>query len=162
MISSEYREMNRALHKLHRGFGNRGDRWSKFVKEYEGRSVLDYGCGKGTLAKSLTFPISEYDPAISGKDTEPVPHDVVVCTDVLEHIEPEHLDATLRHIRSLMAMNGFFVIATRPAKKILPDGRNAHLIVKAWPWWEERLREHFKIVDYKVDAGKDEVMVWVR
>ena len=29
----------------------------------------------------------------------------------------------------------FFAISTRPAKKTLPDGRNAHLTVQSPDWW---------------------------
>ena len=39
----------------------------------------------------LTFEIKEYDPAIPGKDSLPEPADIVVCSDVLEHIEPNYL-----------------------------------------------------------------------
>jgi hypothetical protein len=60
---------------------------------------------------------------------------MVVCTDVLEHIEPEHLDAVLRHVCSLAKKAVFLQIATRPAKKCLPDGRNAHLTVQSAEWW---------------------------
>jgi hypothetical protein len=37
------------------------------VAELKTTSILDYGCGKGYLAKALPFPIWEYDPAIPEK-----------------------------------------------------------------------------------------------
>jgi hypothetical protein len=107
-----------------------------------GRSVLDYGCGRATLAKALPgIKVNEYDPGILGKDLLPKPADVVVCTDVLEHIEPERLDSVLRHIFLLAGRAAYFVIATQAARESLPDGRNAHLIVKPAEWWLARLRK---------------------
>ncbi len=81
------------------------------------QSVLDYGCGKGTLAEAVSFEIREYDPAIAGKDENPLPADLVICTDALEHIEPEYLDAVLVHIASLTRMAAFFVVHTGRAQK---------------------------------------------
>ena len=129
LISPEYRKMNRFLHENLRSYGRGGHRWaSKVPSEWE--DILDYGCGKGTLRKALVRPIAEYDPAIPGKDGEPDKHDYVVCTDVLEHIEPEYLTDVLRHIASTIGISGLLVVATRPANKALPDGRNAHLLVR--------------------------------
>jgi hypothetical protein len=67
--------------------------------------------------------------------------DLVVCTDVLEHVEPELLDTVLRHLRSLARKAVFVVIATRPSNKTLSDGRNAHLIVETAEWWIAHLIE---------------------
>lgn len=113
------------------------------VKEAGFRTVLDYGCGKGTLAKTLPFPIWEYDPAIKNKDWPPRPSELVVCADVLEHIEPECLDAVLDDLASLTLDVAYFVIHTKPAGKDLPDGRNAHLIQEGKDWWERKLFGRF-------------------
>lgn len=166
VISEGYRELNRKLHESKRMYGMSGRKWTPSLKHLEGLSILDYGCGKGSLAKQLReemgWIISEYDPAIEGKDTLPEPHDVVVCTDVMEHIEPEMLDGVLDHIRSLIRVMGFFVISTRPAKKTLPDGRNAHLIIQPFDWWMDKLRERFEIIEWKTDvSGEGEFAVWV-
>lgn len=114
-----------------------------FCKHLGARSVLDYGCGRATLKKALPdLKVFEYDPGIVGKDELPKIADVVACTDVLEHVEPELIDRVLRHIYLLAARGAYLVIATRPAREALPDGRNAHLIVKPSDWWVEKLREH--------------------
>ncbi len=162
VITAKYKEMNRVLHEEQPFYGRSGKKWAPYLTHLEGRDVLDYGCGKGSLASRLPFPIAEYDPAIPGKDALPEPHDVVVCTDVLEHIEPECLDSVLAHLRSLIKVEGFFVISTRPARKTLPDGRNAHLIIQPWEWWAAKLREYFRIVEFEIDPTEDgEVAVWV-
>ncbi|MDQ3079567.1 MAG: class I SAM-dependent methyltransferase [Pseudomonadota bacterium] len=116
---------------LHAGgsYGRNGDRWAARVQElidaYEAQSVLDYGCGQGALARAIGERVKEYDPAIPDKADAPAPADLVVCTDVLEHVELDCLSEVLDHLRQLSRKACFVVIATRPAKKVLADGRNA-------------------------------------
>jgi hypothetical protein len=66
---------------------------------------------------------------------EPEPHDLVVCSDVLEHIEPDCLGDVLRHLYDLTKKALFVDVACRPAKKVLADGRNAHLIQRDPSAW---------------------------
>jgi hypothetical protein len=52
----------------------------------------------------------------------------------------------------LFNKNAFLIIATSPAKKFLPDGRNAHLIVETPGWWKERIEKNMpgiKIVHHQ-------------
>jgi Methyltransferase domain len=120
---------------------------------------LDYGCGKSLLAKALPWPIWEYDPAIPGKEESPRAADLVVCTDVLEHIEPEKLPFVLDDLRRCVKKVGYFLIHTGPAAKKLSDGRNAHLIQKSRDWWEKKLGKFFTIG--KVIDNPPEVVVVV-
>lgn len=149
LISPTYRTLNRQLHEQNLLYGVGGDKHADTVKKICARlsttSVLDYGCGKGMLAKALDFPIWEYDPAIPGKDALPRPADVVTCTDVLEHIEPEHLHAVLLDLQRVVRKVGYFVIHTGPAGKTLPDGRNTHLIQRGADFWKPALAKHFTV-----------------
>jgi hypothetical protein len=53
-------------------------------------SHLDCGCGKETLANELPqFTVHRYDSAIPDLDSPPEPHDLVICTNLLEHVEHE-------------------------------------------------------------------------
>lgn len=150
LISPKYTDMQKVLHAAPRGYGGRGDKWAGIVlqiaMEYEACSILDYGAGQGTLAKALRsqplrgIRVSEYDPAIPGKDAQPDFADLLVCTDVIEHIEPDRLANVLAHIRSLARKAVFAVISTKESNKVLPNGRNAHLIIKSSRWWRERLK----------------------
>jgi 2-polyprenyl-3-methyl-5-hydroxy-6-metoxy-1,4-benzoquinol methylase len=147
-ISEDYREMNYQMHLKKRNYGAWGYRWAETVRRMWGREpldILDYGSGKGSLGRALGYPIAEYDPAIPKKAAEPGVHDYLVCSDVLEHIEPECIDDVLAHMASKMKLEGLLVVATRPAKKILEDGRNAHLIVQPVEWWTEKIQQHFSI-----------------
>jgi 2-polyprenyl-3-methyl-5-hydroxy-6-metoxy-1,4-benzoquinol methylase len=120
---------------------------------------LDYGCGQGALGRALNQEISEYDPAIAGKDSSPQPADLVICTDVLEHIEPECLESVLDHLKSLTKEALFAVISTRPAKKTLADGRNAHLIIEPWSFWEEKLARRFRVEERAIHHKEVEVLL---
>ncbi len=155
-ITEEYREANKRLHKINPKYGSSSAKWAAKVVELVGttgsRTVLDYGCGKGQLAAALPqLDVREYDPAVPGKDAEPQPADLVVCTDVLEHIEPNCLDDVLQHIRSVTGKVAFLNIATRPAVKTLPDGRNTHLIIQSETWWRARIETFFEIVEWVPD-----------
>lgn len=163
MISENYRAQNAALHKENPHYGTSGQKNAAQVTalamSLQTRDILDYGCGKSTLANSLPFKIKQYDPAIPKYSALPEPADLVVCTDVLEHIEPEFLGDVLDHLQSLVKMRGFFVIATRPARKALPDGRNAHLIVEGARWWLNALWDKFNVLGFQ-DRG-EEIFVMV-
>ena len=143
LISDSYRELNQAMHRTNPAFGVSGHRYAPIpqmlMSGHETADVLDYGCGKRTLENALGFPITNYDPCIPGLDGRPEPHDIVMCTDVLEHIEPEWLDEVLADIRRCTKRVAFLLVATRPAKKTLADGRNAHLIQEPYSWWKARI-----------------------
>lgn len=156
LISEEYCALNTTLHHDNEHYGASGIRWAKDVfkisQELNTTDILDYGCGKGLLAKNLPFPIKQYDPAIPEHSGIPQPADVVICTDVLEHVEPELLDNVLIDVYRCMKMMTFFNISTVPAKKKLKDGRNAHLIVKDSQWWLQMLMKYFHIQTF-LDYG---------
>jgi hypothetical protein len=158
LISAEYKEMNRRMHEEMPGYGQRGSAWASYVTkalEDEGHaSVLDYGAGKGTLKQALPdAPIFEYDPAIPGKDATPDPADLVLCTDVLEHIEPQHINAVMRDLARVTKRKLMFNICTVPAQKTLPDGRNAHILLKGPLWWRAKLAEHFQVASWGVTTS---------
>ena len=126
-----------------RGGYKYADEICALADDVKAKTILDYGCGQGTLARDERmgrFRMFEYDPGILGKDEMPFPADVVVVTDVMEHIEPRCLDAVIRHIHSLTKSVCYAVISTRPATKVLPNHQNAHLIVQDGHWWQRRFR----------------------
>jgi hypothetical protein len=164
MISASYRKINEEMHADKPHFGTSGFKYANQIAalamSMQTQDVLDYGCGKSTLASNLPYKIKQYDPAIPKYSKSPSPADLVVCTDVLEHVEPEYLGEVLDHIQSLMKRKGFFMIATRPANKTLPDGRNAHLIVEDAKWWLSALWDRFRVVGFQ-DLMREEIVVIV-
>lgn len=63
----------------------------------------------------------------------------------MKHIEPEYLDSVIDDLRRIIINTVFFNISTRPARKILADVRNAHLIIKPVNWWLPLFLPHFYI-----------------
>ena len=86
-----------------------------------------------------------YDPGVPEYADPPTPAEMVVCIDVLEHIEPELIDDVLDHLEELTESFLFATVHTKPAGKKLPDGRNAHLIQKPAEWWLPKIMERFTL-----------------
>ena len=122
-----------------------------FLEQYQPTSVLDFGCGHGALITSIqelypAMQVEGYDPGNSDYNRMPNrSFDVVISADVFEHVEPKHLAETLKLISGKIQVAGWFRIACYPAKKSLPDGRNAHLIVQSPDWWREQLLANMDI-----------------
>lgn len=111
------------------------------------RSVLDYGCGQSILLETLgTGPevqLRRYDPAIAEFSTPPPERsDLLLCIDVLEHIEEGDVDRVLAEMRA-WSKEAIIIVDTVPAKHTLPDGRNAHVTLKPHAWWQQRIAKAF-------------------
>jgi len=158
LITPAYKASQTAYHQGVPAYGTSSRKFVEQVRhlsdKLETRDILDYGCGKCFLQKGLPFPIQNYDPCIPEWDHRPYAADIVVCTDVLEHIEPECLEDVLADLASLTKKIALFNVACRPAKKFLQDGRNAHLIVENPNWWVDRLMKHFAIHSLQVVSGE--------
>lgn len=124
------------------------------IKKYGPITVLDYGCGKRTLEHTLPpivgLTLNVYDPAIEGIDGPPEPADIVICTDVLEHVEPDCLENVLDHLNSLTKKVAYICICTHKANNVFSDGRNLHLIVESLAFWYPKLRKRFDVVESRV------------
>lgn len=148
-FTHQYAELQKELHARNVGYGTSGHKHAQHVldlsKQLETREILDYGCGQMGLQKALPFPITNYDPFIRGSDSDPEVHDLVVCSDVLEHIEPACLEEVLKHLHWLTRKMLFVDVAQRLAKKELADGRNAHLIIKPTSWWIAQFAPFFDV-----------------
>jgi hypothetical protein len=162
LISENYIKLNNQLHVLKGTYGCSTVKYKNIILElinkYNFTSVIDYGCGKQTAKTFLPENIKyiPYDPAFPELNILPEPNEFLICTDVLEHIEPEFLENVLKKINDITLNICFLTIALRPAKKILSDGRNAHLIVKRKEFWIDKINNNFnnfKIIneEYKVN-----------
>jgi hypothetical protein len=150
LISDEYLALQQELHARPEGYGASGYKHAWPVLQIAAllgcRTVLDYGCGQGTLGREIRASawwrgeVFEYDPAVVGRQRRPVPAEIVVCTDVLEHVEPDRLDAVLADVRALTLRYAYLVVSLQPGSKRLADGRGAHLIVWSAATWEDRIR----------------------
>jgi hypothetical protein len=150
-------------------------------------SVIDYGSGKGPQYSPFPFWPAEQvvrlgfdpagqgclaqawgveevrcdDPAIPEKAILPPPADGIISTDVLEHVAEMDVEWVLDQIFSLGRRLVFLAVAVLPAKKRLPDGRNAHATVKPADWWTARVAAAWERAEGKPDwelrAGRAEV-----
>lgn len=149
LISPEYARLNAQLHEENLAYGVGGGQHAetvlKLADSIKTHSILDYGCGKGMLAKAIPFPIWEYDPAVPGKEEAPRAADLVVCTDVLEHVEPEKIHGVLGDLKRVTRQIGYLVIHTGPSGKTLADGRNTHVLQRDIAWWRRKLQKYFKV-----------------
>lgn len=147
IINAKYQQQIQTMHS-HGKFNNGAKQFSlvqPFLDQYQPTDLLDFGCGKGALISTIhehypAISVTGYDPGNPDFATLPKhSFDAVISTDAIEHIEPEHLAETLTVIDRAIKRCGFFRIACHPAKKHLPDGRNAHLIVEQPEWWREKI-----------------------
>ena len=123
---------------------------SEIINRLEITHLLDYGCGANVnLAKHLKvkhkLTYQAYDPGVPRFCKEPMPAQMVACIDVLEHVEPEHLEGVLDDLARLCEGVIFVTFYTGPAKKVLSDGRNAHLTQQPMQWWVPKLWDRFDL-----------------
>ena len=157
LITEEYRQMQQKLHENPQ-YGSASVHYAPLVAEViEGvgaTEMLDYGAGKGrlgiTLQQHLKRPLSirHYDPAIPAWSARPESSTFVACIDVLEHIEPALLDHVLDDLQRVTAGFGLFTVHTEAAAKVLPDGRNAHLIQEPPAWWLPKFFARFELLTF--------------
>jgi len=157
MISDEYRAMQQKLHE-NPAYGVASVHYAPLVAQVietvGAQELLDYGAGKGRLGVALKqhiqreLKIHHYDPAIPEWATPPAPCGFVACIDVLEHIEPALLEHVLDDLRRVTAGVAVFTVHTGPAKRLLPDGRNAHLIQQPAGWWLPKFFARFELITF--------------
>lgn len=157
LITDEYKALQTQLHEERPDYGTSSQKHIEQIRaiaqQLGTRDIIDYGCGKCQLQKGLPFPIQNYDPCLTEWSRHPDPADLVVCTDVLEHIEPQCLDEVLDDLAALTKKLLLVEVACRPAKKWLADGRNAHLIQQKPNWWLKHLLNRFDLYQFQSAPG---------
>ena len=150
------------------------------TKENNCKTLLDYGCGKAIpyskkecKSIGLKKPVQElcnldsfdlYDPAYPKYNKlSKKKYDIVVCTDVMEHIAEQDIDYVLKDILSHSKKAVFLNISCQPALKHFKEGKfkgkNVHVSVFNGHWWSDKVKniwnnfKHLKI--YMVCVGKD-------
>jgi hypothetical protein len=159
LISNEYQQQLADMHMADEYWGTSAgyyaDLVTSIINRFSVKTILDYGSGKGTLHQYLSpdhqVAYALYDPAIPGISAIPRPREMVVCLDVLEHIEPDLIDNVLKDIQRCAQKLAFINISLVPARKHLPDGRNAHILLRSSRWWTEKLLEYWDIRSLSAD-----------
>jgi hypothetical protein len=158
-LFSEYKNYYQQMHRMgHFAGGSLKKEYipkiASMVEETSSKTLLDYGCGKADhyrlykinrhfgIADQNTYfydiGVPEYEILPEGK------FDLVICTDVLEHVPEDNVADTLAEIFEKAVKAVFMVIYCAPAKKNLPNGMNAHVTVKPPSWWKEQIKMHHK------------------
>ena len=169
LYSKKYLNNLKKLHETRDSFGSKASELNKIkyiISTYDVKSILDYGCGKGKLIKTIKslYPniiSTGYDPGNQEFSNKPTQHELVSCVDVLEHVEPNLLDNVIKHLDSLSEKFLYLEISCFPAKTLLPDGKNAHLTIQSPEWWKSKLINYFNkdnfLFERIVDKGKKRI-----
>ena len=159
-ISDQQLALNKELHQVNPAFGNRNQASGMAAqlplavqRMHEMglcSSVLDYGTGKGLLVERLRLELPEnmsidgYDPAVKKWSSKPnSPYDILLCLDVLEHVEGNTINSVIEDISSMTRHFCYIVIDLQPAVKKLSNGRNAHILLAPVDWWVSRFSQTF-------------------
>lgn len=148
-VSAEHIQQYQAIHRNTR-YGVSGYKFAPHIQlcvlELRPATLLDYGCGQTDLTQAvqgLGVQLHRYDPAIPALSTLAIARaDLVVNTDVLEHVPEEGIEPYLAHIAGLTT-HALFSVSTCLAQEILPNGQNAHCSVKEPEEWLRIIRRHF-------------------
>lgn len=158
MISESYKAQLEQLHREREDFGTSSPMYAPLIRgiiqKYQPEQLLDYGCGKQALKAALGIRDGYigYDPSIPEYSAKPEPADLVINTDVLEHVESEYVIPVLDDLKRVTKKVGFFAIHTGPAMHILPSGQNAHITQRPAEWWLNLILERFTLRAYEKDT----------
>ena len=128
-----------------------------YIKEINPKTILDWGCGRSCLVnyfwKDGERKIYKYDPAIHEyKDKPDIVADLILCTDVLEHIPREYLGLFYKEILE-RSKKQIFTVSLIAARKKLPCGLNAHINVQNRTYWVKEFNKYFSNVKVIKEDG---------
>ena len=121
------------------------DAVNQLIREHRIESILDYGCGKA-LHHPPEWRATLYDPAVPQYSTVPQgQYDLVICTDVLEHIPEEDIDRVVAELKQYCKGWLYVSVCCRKSKNklALPNHThryNAHVCIKPETWWRQRIQ----------------------
>lgn len=142
-----------------------------------GETLIDFGSGPCRATKWFQdqgLHVLAIDFAPNARETE-VPfieaclwdipesvkaHDYGFCTDVMEHIPEEKVDAVLESVACLTRQAAYFRVATRPdvfGPRLL--GKPLHVTVKPGDWWYLRAKAHFYSIEVVLKKERDIVFI---
>lgn len=153
LISPEYQQALVDLHK--NSWGTTGAKYAgpavvAVLNTYpEIQTILDYGCGEATLKKyvdacGIKKDWTLYDPGVPQYQKRPEgKFDLVITTDVLEHVEESKLDAVLADLEQFTGRFLFNDIACYLANRQFQDGpykgQDYHINLRAPDGWLQRI-----------------------
>lgn len=141
-----------------------GSKWGTTGAKYAGNNLLetltsrpyiqtalDWGAGKGMLGEFIVSNLpyitwTNYDPGIPHYDKLPKgPFDLVVSSDVMEHVEPELVTSVLQEMERRCSRLLYLDIACTPTGRTFAEGpykgQDLHLVVEKPDWWRQTVRK---------------------
>ena len=121
----------------------------KLAHSVKAKSMLDFGCGRGDAYRSphklhqqIGIPrrnVKLYDPAFPQHDVIPKGRwDLVVCSDVLEHVPSDDVPAFLDGLFTRANKAVWLSVCCRLAKKTFPGTDvNLHVTIQPYLRWHE-------------------------
>ena len=100
-------------------------------------------CGTSSIRTSENMSVDGYDPAVKKWSSNLTPCDILLCLDVLEHVEVNTINSVIEDISSMTRHFCYIVIDLQPAVKKLSNGRNAHILLAPVDWWVSRFSQTF-------------------
>lgn len=127
------------------------DKILTIVNEYKPKSMLDYGCGKSPLAVMLFdathIPCYKYDPVFEEYCIIPINKvDLVICTDVLQHIPESELDENLKEISNLGNLCYYKIKCTDHPTRF-PNGEPTNCTIYNKYWWKGELLKYYCFIE---------------
>ena len=115
-------------------------------------TILDYGCGEGSLQEYVEYrgitnrKWTMYDPGVAGLEVKPEgKFDLVITTDVLEHVEPEKQDEVITELCNYANKAMFNEIACYETDVKFPSGpykgKDLHINLKIPCFWRQEIEE---------------------
>lgn len=136
----------------------------KLINRVEAKTLLDFGCGRGDAYKQphrlhrawglKWWDVTLYDPSFPEHDEKPAGRkfDGVICSDVLEHVPEDQVDAFIAELFSFATKFVWASVCCRPAKKCFPGTEiNLHCTVRPAEWWDQKFHD---------EAAKHPGIVW--
>jgi len=154
-ISSEYRDALTEFHERSNwgvtGAIYGGPTLTNLFEAFpEIETILDYGCGEGALKKyfddkGVQKNWTLYDPGMPQYKEKPKgTFDLVITTDVLEHVEPHMMSAVLKELSEYSNDFLYNDIACYLTNKQFPFGpyigQDLHINLEAPDTWRKRLQ----------------------